>query len=258
MPSDDQQWIFNKGFDAHTVKHILNNEDCFVNGQTYKRNEIFTIARNRYKSRRYGTRLDDETIKDKTMTKEERDKGVAVLKKQLPTQEEKNKNGFERKDRGYYLCTRNKKVGSNTDIDNSETEDNCNNADSATGNSLEPPDVDFGDDGSCEVYAWSLPQDENPDTNWPIKIGFTGPGGFKQRWEGFCANLPVLPRYLVQVRFKTESQAQKVEHYLHNFFRNRDRQVKDIPATEWFLTNPDEIIEAITNFDPRLTQSERK
>lgn len=245
MPSDDQQWIFNKGFDAHTVKHILNNEDCFVNGQTYKRNEIFTIARNRYKSRRYGTRLDDET-----MTKKERDKAVAVLKKQLPTKEEKNKNGFEWKARGYYLCTRSRKVESNTHIDNS---DNCNNTDSATGNGLEPPDVAFGK-GPCEVYAWSLPQDENPDTSWPIKIGFTGSGGFKKRWEGFRENLPVLPRYLIQVKFEKESQAQKIEHYLHDFFRNRDRQVKDIPATEWFLTNPDEIIEALTNLDPRLTQ----
>lgn len=117
------------------------------------------------------------------------------------------------------------------------------------------PDREWGG-GPYEVYAWCLPQDENSDDRWPIKIGFAGEGGFERRWQDFSTHLPVVPRYLIALRFDSEGSGRRAESYLHGMLGDdgHGRRIKDIPGQEWFRTSPDEIEQFVRHRFPHLKQ----
>ena len=109
--------------------------------------------------------------------------------------------------------------------------------------------------GSYEVYAWCLPQDEGSGDHWPIKIGYAGEGGFCRRWQqDFATHLPVLPRYLRSFRHETEAKARNMERYLHDMLGDdgRQRRVQGVPGTEWFITSPDEVDRLMKHRSPHL------
>lgn len=109
------------------------------------------------------------------------------------------------------------------------------------------PDLDFGT-GPCEVYAWCLPQYQTTSrSHWPIKIGKAGPDGLTRRLQDFQENLPERPRYLLRLRCADEGEARQRESLLHAWFKSRKQHMNDLPGKEWFLTNPNEIVEAVRN-----------
>ena len=102
--------------------------------------------------------------------------------------------------------------------------------------------------GPYEVYAWCLPQyQEASGDRWPIKIGRAGPDGLRRRVRDFQENLPERPRYLLRLRCADDREAKDRESLLHAWFRIRRQKLDDLPGGNWFVTNPDEIAEAIRN-----------
>ena len=113
------------------------------------------------------------------------------------------------------------------------------------------PERSYGE-GSHEVYAWCLPlyRIHNNQNCWPIKIGRAGTDGLKRRFLDFEANLPERPNYLIRLGCTTETEARDRERLLHHYFRERKKNIKSLPGTEWFNTNPDEIHKAISDLFP--------
>ena len=117
------------------------------------------------------------------------------------------------------------------------------------------PEWEYGK-GLYEVYAWCLPRyREGQETRWPIKIGRTDTSGFPRRLQDFWANLPELPCYLIRFSCADEAEAREREHLLHIYFKSRGQHIKDLPGTEWFNTNPDEIRQAILFICPAAEKS---
>ena len=63
----------------------------------------------------------------------------------------------------------------------------------------------------------------------------------------FQENLPERPRYLLRLGCADDREAKDRESLLHAWFRTRRQKLDDLPGEEWFVTNPDEIEEAIRN-----------
>lgn len=227
-------WIFERPFEATTARTLLNEGGGHTSGAVYSRDDIAKRLIDQY-----GLGGGDGQTASKA-------KVARILKKQLPREGEGVKNSFEWVTLGRYRY-----CGAEEDEHNSfHDSQKQDNSDADSLWRLEPERV-LGE-GACEVYAWCLPQDQNGDSSWPIKIGSAGEGGFNRRWRDFCGNLPVVPKYLIRVGFASEADAAQFERVLHFWFRNRDRQVEDIPGVEWFRTNPDEIVEAIQQLNPRI------
>ena len=105
--------------------------------------------------------------------------------------------------------------------------------------------LEFGD-GPCEVYSWYPPEYRyRPDGRWPVKIGWTGSLGLRRRLQDFYENLPEMPHYLLRIGCTDEPEARNREKLLHTYFEVRKQRIESVPGSEWFLTNPDEIEEAI-------------
>ena len=110
--------------------------------------------------------------------------------------------------------------------------------------------------GPHEVYAWCLPRYRaDQPSRWPIKIGRAGPDGLRRRLRDFWENLPERPCYLIRYGCADEAEARDREQLLHKYFKSRRQKIEDLPGDEWFLTNVDEIIEAIRFIDPLSVSS---
>lgn len=119
-------------------------------------------------------------------------------------------------------------------------------SDAAYGEEL-TPQRELGS-GPHEVYAWCLPQyQETFGDRWPIKIGRAGPDGLRRRIREIQESLPERPRYLLRLGCADDREAKDRESLLHAWFRSRRQKLDDLPGEEWFVTNPDEIEEAIRN-----------
>ncbi len=254
MVSKDQDWVFQLKFGADTVQHIFeNNETDFVRDKPYRRNEIINIVWELCKEE--GVLGDGDKEKDKESV-------TAAVKKQLPKEEGSTKYGFRKLKKGVYLRVgTGEQTESDTDLANLGAEDGQDD----TGDTILEPGEELGK-GPCEVYAWCLPLPQDKKTGdrwpiktsdrWPIKIGWAGPGGFNRRWKkDFASYLPVLPKYLIRIRCETEEQAKSWEQLIHLVLKNRGHQVENIPGTEWFKTNPDEIKDIINFSDPNFVAS---
>ena len=113
------------------------------------------------------------------------------------------------------------------------------------------PEKEFGN-GPYEVYAWCLPHYQNGhDSRWPIKIGMAGIDGLPRRFQDFWQNLPERPHYLIRLGCAEESEARERERLLHHYFKSRGQKIEDLPGNEWFLTNTDELVEAVQFIAPR-------
>ena len=252
MISKNQDWIFQLKFGADTVQHIFeNNETDFVLNKPYRRNEIVNIVWERCKEE--GVLGDDDKEKEKASV-------TAAVKKRLPEKEGNTEYGFRKLKKGVYLRVgTGEQTESDMDLASLGAEDGRDDTGDAILGTVLEPDEELGK-GPCEVYAWCLPQDFPQDKKtgdcWAIKIGWAGSGGFNRRWKkDFASYLPVLPRYLIRIRCETEEQAQSSEQLIHLVLRKRGHQVKGIPGTEWFETNPDEIKDIINFSDPNFVAS---
>lgn len=113
------------------------------------------------------------------------------------------------------------------------------------------PELEYGT-GSYEVYAWYLPRYRGgPGARWPIKIGRAGTDGLSRRLQDFWENLPELPCYLLRFACADDAEARERERLLHYYFKSRGQKVEDSPGSEWFLTNPEEIKQAIGFIAPQ-------
>ena len=100
--------------------------------------------------------------------------------------------------------------------------------------------------GPCEVYAWCLPGYQAADGGcWPIRIGKAGTEGFQGRLRNFHEDLPERPRYLLRLGCADEAEARRREMLLHAWFTSRGQKLEDVSGDAWFMTNPDELDEAI-------------
>lgn len=206
-------------FGLNVAKDLLDHRQILTHGKQYKRREISTLLLEGF-LRHGGT---EENIPSDP---------ARTVKTVFPKRGESNER-FKDIGYGYYKYIG---QGSGTTVSTAVSSPNGNP------NGL-TPDRTWGT-GPYEVYAWCLPQDANTADRWPIKIGFAGEGGFRRRWEqDFATHLPVLPRYLRSFRYDTETKARKAEGHLHGMLGDdgHRRRVQGIPATEWFLTSPDEI-----------------
>ena len=226
-------WIFQRPFEANTARTLLNEGGGFSQGTVYSRDDIAKRLVDQY-SRGGG---DVETVS--------KEKVARILKKQLPKEDEGVKNDFERVTRGRYRYCGTER--DEADLSRASEEQNNSAADSSW---RLDPERTLGE-GPYEVYAWCLPQDQNGADRWPIKIG-SAKGGFSRRWSDFRENLPIVPKYLIRIGFASEAEAVQFERMLHFWFRNRDRQVENIPGVEWFRTNPAEIVEAVQQLNPGI------
>ena len=240
--SQDQpwSWIFERPFEANTARYLLNEDGAFSPNTVYSRDDI---ARGLIDQYGRGGGHAAAVSKEKVAT---------ILKKQLPKEGHGVKNGFERVGLGRY---RYRGAGGDDDASFVET-DKQSRPDSDSSWHLEPERT-FGE-GIYEVYAWSLPQHQNGDGRWPVKIGSAGEDGFNRRWRDFRANLPAVPKYLIRIGFTSEAAAGQFERMLHYWFRSRDRQVENIPGVEWFRTNSDEIVEAVQQLNPTIREVSAK
>ena len=114
------------------------------------------------------------------------------------------------------------------------------------------PELDYGNGGSYEVYAWCLPLYASVDSQFPVKIGRAGSEGFNRRFSDFAAHLPEYPRLLVRIRCQENSEARDWEILLHRYFKNRGCKIDTLPGDEWFRTNRDEVQRAIELLNPNL------
>ena len=221
----------NYGFGQTEVKDLLDNHQVLTHGQECTRKEIADSLVERFL----------ELGGDPEKVPEEPARAVKNL---LPGKGKRSNERFEKLARGRYRYIGQGSGGATA----GPTAVSSHDASAA----MPPPDHARGE-GTYEVYAWCLPQDENTDNRWPIKIGYAGEGGFGRRWRDFAAHLPVLPRYLRSFRYETEAKARNMEGHLHYMLGDdcRRQRVQDIPGREWFLTSPDEIDELMRHLSPQ-------
>ncbi len=231
-------WLFDEPFTALTAQRLFEREGAWQAGRIYKRREIADILLDVYRQGR-------GVEKDLT-----RGRIIRSIKKKLPGDGEKTE-WFEKIDFGRYKYCYRSDGADDSFLHSQESEEKKDTWDSAE---KVVPELKFGE-GKCEVYVWYLPHYENAGQRWPMKIGSTSEGGFNRRLDDFQENLPEMPRYVIQVRFTTETNARKLEKALHYYFENRGRRIEEVPGTEWFVTNPEEIVEAIGILDPKLIET---
>lgn len=213
-------------FGADAARELCRRPGLFEPGRLYRRHEISRTLRDEF-VRRGG---DEGTTKDDV---------ARVLKKWLLGRD----SPFEKEMRGRYRFVR--ADGAAGPIPDS-VEGHPGRADGAEG-AVPVPGREMGE-GPYEVYAWCLPLYQDASGGrWPIKIGMAGPGGLGRRFRDFHENLPERPRYLLRLGCADAREARDREFLLHAWFRSRGQKLDGIPGEEWFLTNPDEIEEAVRN-----------
>ena len=117
------------------------------------------------------------------------------------------------------------------------------------------PELEYGN-GPYEVYAWCLPRYRGGlGARWPIKIGRAGTDGLSRRLQDFWENLPERPCYLIRFACADDAEARERERLLHHYFKSRAQKIEDSPGSEWFLTNPEEIKQAIGFIAPQHVEN---
>ena len=209
------------------VAHELSRKSgLFEHGKLYPRSHITETLRDEF-VRRGG---DDDTGKDAV---------ARVLKKWLSAPG----SPFRKEMRGRYrFLGFDATIGQALDMANPGTA--SRNAPKTGGPS---PVREIGA-GPYEVYAWYLPRYQaTSEDRWPIKIGKAGPDGLSRRLGDFHENLPEQPCYLLRLRCADDREARDREALLHAWFRSRGQELRDLPGKEWFMTNPQEIADAVRN-----------
>ena len=98
--------------------------------------------------------------------------------------------------------------------------------------------------GEYTVYAWSLPmyrKHPNSEGYYSIKIGMTGKRP-EERFQAFKSDLPESPVLLIAFRCSNDTKARELEKFFHKAFTTW--KTDNTPGQEWFLTNPERIVEA--------------
>lgn len=121
--------------------------------------------------------------------------------------------------------------------------------------SLEPvADVEVGT-GPGAIYVYYLPTyrlraQEQGEKAWPCKIGRTDRDPLSRVLSQAATALPEWPRIAIIIR---TSHPGAWEAALHGVLTLRGLQIEDVPGIEWFLTSPEEILDLVKVFDPKMS-----
>ena len=220
------EYLAQKQFGRKAARALCGLPGIFEHDRVYQRRDIVEILRRRFKELG-GTSGPDEV--------------ATAIKQWLP----KPDSPFRKVDSGLYRF-----IGAGGGAESLDkapqptTTISRTLSDETTLETLEPG-REFGS-GPCEVYAWCLPRYQGIGLDrWPVKIGWASEEGFSGYARDFWENLPEPPRYLLRFKCESEPAAQDVESLLQRLFRVRGQEVPDWRGKGWFLTNPDEVEEAI-------------
>jgi len=121
--------------------------------------------------------------------------------------------------------------------------------------SLEPiADVEVGT-GTGAIYVYYLPTyrlraQEQGEKAWPCKIGRTDRDPLSRVLSQAATALPERPRIAIIIR---TSHPSAWEAALHGVLTLRGLQIENVPGVEWFLTSPEEILDLVRVFDPKIS-----
>ena len=212
-------------FGIIVARELCKQPGLFEQGKLYRRVVVAETLRDEF-VRRGG---DEDTSRDAV---------VRVLKKWLPGPA----SPFQKETYGRYRF-----IGSDGATEQALGVDGRSSAGDAPTGGPSAPEREIGA-GACEVYAWCLPRYElTSGDRWPIRIGKAGPEGFRRRLSGFQENLPERPRYLLRLGCTDDREARDRESLLHAWFKSRGQKLEGLPGDAWFLTNPNEVVEAVRN-----------
>lgn len=115
-------------------------------------------------------------------------------------------------------------------------------------------DVEVGT-GPGAIYVYYLPTyrlraEEQGEKAWPCKIGRTDRDPLSRVLSQAATALPERPRIAIIIR---TSYPSAWEAALHGVLTLRGLQIESVPGVEWFLTSPEEILEIIRAFDPKMS-----
>jgi len=120
---------------------------------------------------------------------------------------------------------------------------------------LEPvADFEVGT-GPGAIYVYYLPTyrlraQEQGEKAWPCKIGRTDRDPLSRVLSQAATALPERPRIAIIIR---TSHPSAWEAALHGVLTLRGLQIENVPGVEWFLTSPEEILELVRVFDPKMS-----
>ena len=213
-------------FGTDVARELSRKPGLFKHGKLYPRSHITETLRDEF-VRRGG---DDDTRKDAV---------ARVLKKWLPAPD----SPFRKEMRGRYRF-----LGFDATIGHALNMAAPDSAGRKAPKASGPGPVREIGAGPCEVYAWYLPRYQASSENrWPIKIGKAGPDGLTRRLGDILENLPEQPCYLLRLCCADDREARDREALLHAWFRSRGQELTDLPGKKWFMTNPQEIADAVRN-----------
>jgi hypothetical protein len=124
-----------------------------------------------------------------------------------------------------------------------------------SGVSLEPAaDVEVGT-GPSAIYVYYLQTyrlraQQQGEKAWPCKIGRTDRDPLSRVLSQAATALPERPRIAIIIR---RSHPSAWEAALHGVLTLRGLQIENVPGVEWFLTSPEEILELVRVFDPKVS-----
>lgn len=115
-------------------------------------------------------------------------------------------------------------------------------------------DVEVGT-GPGAIYVYYLPTyrlraQEQGEKAWPCKIGRTDRDPLSRVLSQAATALPERPRIAIIIR---TSYPSAWETALHGVLTLRGLQIESVPGVEWFLTSPEEILELVRAFDPKMS-----
>ena len=114
---------------------------------------------------------------------------------------------------------------------------------------LNKPDFEFGDGFEfVYVYYYDIYKKtaiKDGKKYWLCKIGKSNTDPYSRIISQFGTSLPEYPH--LSIIFKTDNSS-ALEGFLHNVLKLKNRHNSSSPGSEWFLTNPDEIMN-IYNFN---------
>jgi len=115
-------------------------------------------------------------------------------------------------------------------------------------------DVEVGT-GPGAIYVYYLPTyrlraQEQGEKAWPCKIGRTDSDPLSRVLSQAATALPERPRIAIIIRTAYPSAW---ETALHGVLTLRGLQIDSVPGVEWFLTSPEEILELVRAFDPKMS-----
>ena len=109
--------------------------------------------------------------------------------------------------------------------------------------------------GPGAIYVYYLPTyrlraQEQGERAWPCKIGRTDRDPLSRVLSQAATALPERPRIAIIIR---TSYPSAWETALHGVLTLRGLQIENAPGVEWFLTSPEEILELVRAFDPKMS-----